>query len=149
MGFDPLSHQLPQWCQALLKNAQELLLASNPDYFKPLFDSKGDSYFNQLTIYKYLPGQGIAPHVDSTTSFDSLILIISLISSLVMEFALLDQSSKIEIVIPARSLLVLSGDCRYKYTHSIRDRKIDVVEGLVIERHERISLTFRRLNPTI
>ncbi len=154
-----VNHQLPQWCKTLLAKAQDLLISSNPDVFKPLFEHKENSFFNQLTINKYSPGQGIAPHIDSTTSFDSVILIFSFISSLVMEFSLLEQSksNNLEIVIPSRSLLVLSGDCRFKYTHGIRDRKIDVVEGrqgtkftnlltigLVIERSERISATFRR-----
>ena len=51
----------------------------------------------------------------------------------------------VEVVLPPRSLFVMDGECRYRRMHGIRDRKIDVIDGLVVERGERISLTFRRV----
>ena len=50
----------------------------------------------------------------------------------------------------ANSLLVLKGDSRYNWSHSIAERKHDLIEyqkgGFhVVKREKRISLTFRKI----
>jgi hypothetical protein len=58
------------------------------------------------------------------------------------------------LFLPERSLIVLSGDARYNWTHGIEKRTADVVVDLesrpgyrVVERGVRLSITFRWLLP--
>ncbi|XP_026814450.1 alkylated DNA repair protein alkB homolog 8-like isoform X1 [Rhopalosiphum maidis] len=102
---------------------------------------------NQITINKYLPGQGIPNHIDNITVFDEYILSLSLNSDIVMEFRkdLLKQNG---IFIKAKSLLIMSGESRYEWTHGITPRKIDMINTVdgpdVVYRGTRFSITFRR-----
>lgn len=47
--------------------------------------------------------------------------------------------------LPARSLLILRGDARHKWSHGIGMRKCDKVNGLLIPRQRRVSFTFRQV----
>ncbi|CEJ04187.1 hypothetical protein RMCBS344292_18154 [Rhizopus microsporus] len=66
-----------------------------------------------------------------------------------MKFTLEQQeleSPSIDIVLPRRSLIILSGDARYKYKHSIsKDLEEITPEGNIIHREKRISFTFREI----
>lgn len=53
------------------------------------------------------------------------------------------QRSVASVYLPPRSLLHLSGEVRYGWTHAIAPRATDVVDGKVCPRGERVSLTFR------
>jgi len=44
--------------------------------------------------------------------------------------------------------MVMGGDARYLWRHSIAARRSDVVDGRGIERDRRVSLTFRTVLPT-
>lgn len=48
-----------------------------------------------------------------------------------------------ELLLPRRSLLLMTGAARYGYTHGIRARKTDRIDGQVVPRQERYSLTMR------
>lgn len=48
-----------------------------------------------------------------------------------------------ELLLPPRSLLVMTGPSRYGYTHAIRPRKTDVVDGRTVPRTGRYSVTMR------
>ncbi|KAI9146401.1 hypothetical protein BKA69DRAFT_21604 [Paraphysoderma sedebokerense] len=48
-----------------------------------------------------------------------------------------------QVYLKRKSLLLLQNEARYDWEHSIRARKTDLVDGRVIHRGERISLTFR------
>jgi alkylated DNA repair protein alkB family protein 8 len=50
-----------------------------------------------------------------------------------------------EVLLPARSLLVMTGDSRYGYTHHIRGRKTDQIDGQVVRRSDRYSITMRTI----
>jgi alkylated DNA repair dioxygenase AlkB len=41
------------------------------------------------------------------------------------------------------SLLVLSGEARFAWTHGIAARRFDVIDGVRTARARRVSLTFR------
>lgn len=45
---------------------------------------------------------------------------------------------------PRRSALVLTGESRYLWKHSISSRKIDRLENDLLFRRTRLSLTFRK-----
>ncbi|KAJ3179845.1 Alkylated DNA repair protein alkB 8 [Geranomyces variabilis] len=49
----------------------------------------------------------------------------------------------VNVHLPARSLLIMDGDARYQWEHSIRPRRTDVVRGQTVSRTTRVSLTFR------
>ena len=62
-----------------------------------------------------------------------------------MEFARPKSRETISLWLEPRSLLVLTGEARYVWTHAIRPRLNDVVEGTKVPRHRRLSLTLRTL----
>lgn len=80
-------------------------------------------YFNQIIVNEYTPGQGIAAHVDDKTQFGDVIFGISMGSDCVMQFR--KNNITKEIILPRRSLLILSGVARNEYTHAIPARKND------------------------
>jgi alkylated DNA repair protein alkB family protein 8 len=50
-----------------------------------------------------------------------------------------------ELVLPPRSLLLMTGPSRYGYTHAIRPRKTDVIDGQAVPRQGRYSITMRSI----
>ena len=104
---------------------------------------------DQLTINEYVPGQGISPHVDTHSSFGDVIVSVSLGSGAVMNFARAssvlpaEAPSSLSLYLPARSILIMSGEARLAYSHGIPLRKTDSVEGELIRRSRRVSFTFR------
>ena len=98
---------------------------------------------DQLIINEYLPGQGISAHVDCVPCFGDVVLSISLGSSCVMTFTDPTTGTGVPVLLEPGTLVVMSGDARYRWRHSIAARKADVVDGRRIERGRRVSLTFR------
>ncbi|XP_063674406.1 alkylated DNA repair protein alkB homolog 8-like [Bolinopsis microptera] len=97
---------------------------------------------NQLTVNIYQPGQGIPKHVDTHSIFTSEILSVSLGSDVVMHFKNPTTGQVLPVLIPSRSLTVMSGESRYLWHHGITPRKSDALQDLT-ERQLRISLTLR------
>ncbi|XP_012286796.1 alkylated DNA repair protein alkB homolog 8 [Orussus abietinus] len=119
------------------------------EYLQSRFKERncGKYTFDQLTINRYLPGQGIPPHIDTHSAFEDTILSLSLGSSSVMDFKRGDM--KAMIFLPARSLLVMSGEARYAWSHGICPRHNDIIKvesGLTTRpRGTRTSFTFRKV----
>ncbi|KAH9255091.1 hypothetical protein BASA81_006850 [Batrachochytrium salamandrivorans] len=107
--------------------------------------------FNQLTVNEYLPGRGIAPHVDSHSCFGDLMLSVSLLADTCIRFV--PRSSRLEgregiqrvnLWVPRRAVLLMEGPSRFAFSHGIASRKSDLVDGVVVPRGaRRVSLTFR------
>ena len=95
----------------------------------------------QALVNEYLPGQGISAHRDYEP-FDE-VASLSLASECLMEFGKLASTARHELWLERRSLLVLVGEARYKWTHAIRPRLNDMVDGVKLARQRRLSLTFR------
>jgi alkylated DNA repair dioxygenase AlkB len=128
---------IPDWAQQLSKSMlQKGITVDTPD---------------QLIINEYLPGQGIAPHIDSITSFGDEIVSISLGSSCVMSFSRRERNQEHAMLLEPGDLLLLRGEARYKWRHEIKPRKTDKWKGQIINRQRRLSLTFRtvRLAPDL
>ena len=72
---------------------------------------------NSISINEYCIGQSITPHIDSKTS-GKIITILSLLSDATMVF----EKNKINqsLVLPARSLVQMSGEIRNEWMHSIK-----------------------------
>lgn len=120
---------LPQW----LGDLQERFFADG------IFKQKPD----QAIINEYLPAQGISAHIDCVPCFDDVIASLSLGSDCVMQLS--NSEQKHDVYLEKRSLIVLSGDARYKWQHGIPARKSDIVNGLRLERQRRVSVTFRKV----
>lgn len=122
---------LPEWLETICRRLhQEGLMPKVAD---------------QVIVNEYEPGQGISPHVDCKTCFDATIASLSLGSSCFMDFVNVKDGKKISLCLEARSLIVLSGEARYEWKHSIPQRKSDVVNEQTIQRGRRVSLTFRNV----
>lgn len=118
---------LPLWATDLAKRLfHDGLLPGIPD---------------QLVVNDYAPGKGIFPHIDQAV-FGDVVASVSLGSSCVMEFSKEDHVSK-EVFLEPRSVVVLSGEVRWRWKHGIPARMVDTVEGRERRRERRLSLTFR------
>ena len=100
---------------------------------------------DQMIVNEYLPGQGIAPHIDCEPCFEDTVISISLLSPIIMDFAKVKSSEKASVLLEPRSLVVIADDSRYKWTHGIASRKFDTFKGNKFERRLRLSLTFRKV----
>ena len=108
------------------------------------------SYLSYLKLICFsLSIQGIPPHIDTHSCCDGQISSLSLGSDVVMNFSGESGESSHSVLLPRRSLMVMSGRARYALRHSIATRKSDVVkvdEGLTVRRRgTRTSLTFRKV----
>jgi len=100
---------------------------------------------DQLIINEYQPGQGIYPHVDQVKWFEKEIVSVSLGSDVLMEFKHKVSHQQHSVHLPRRSLVLLSGDARYQWTHGITGRAKDKIKGKWVPRERRVSLTFRKV----
>lgn len=100
---------------------------------------------DQVIVNEYLPGQGITPHIDCEPCFRDVIISLSLCSPCIMNFINIEDDRKIDIWMEPRSIVVLSGDARYKWMHGISPRKNDTWNGIKYPRERRVSITFRKV----
>jgi len=126
----------------------------------------------QAIINLYQPGEGITPHIDLLGRYGDGIIGVSFGSSCVMRFdrtehgtqsnediaGSQDKRTRWDLYLPERSILVLSREARYDWTHGIDKKKNDFVslptdntdsspDGTWIDRGTRLSITFRWLLP--
>lgn len=115
---------LPGWLDAVTARVAEVGFAAAPD---------------QVIVNEYLPGQGISGHVDCLPCFGPTIASLSLLSGTTMTFTAPD-GVRVDVWLPARSLVVLTGEARTRWKHAIAARRSDPEHG---PRGRRLSLTFR------
>lgn len=113
-----------------------------PDLYQFILERIKIKNLEQLIINEYLPGQGIAPHIDSS-SFGPEIACLTLNSGIQIDF-IRPNYDKYSIYVEPNSLYIMSGESRTHWKHGIAPRKKD---GNVI-RDTRYSLTFRSINKT-
>ncbi len=99
---------------------------------------------DQLIINEYEPGQGISAHIDKIEDFGPVVWSVSLGGNCTIVFE--KDGKKESFYLKRRSLFIMSGDSRYKWTHEIPKRKSDTYNNKKIERTTRTSMTFRTLN---
>ena len=117
-----------------------------PDWLRELADWLGREHFagrvpDQAIVNDYLPGQGIAHHVDCLPCFGDVVASISLCGAADMAFLKVGETRSLRL--EPGSLLVLSGAARREWTHGIPARKSDMVGGVRVKRERRVSVTFR------
>lgn len=98
---------------------------------------------DQLIVNEYLPGQGIAPHIDCEPCFGDTLCSLSLGAPCVMLLTHVETGRQEPILLEPCSLLILQGEARYAWKHGIPARKADLHEGHAVKRGRRVSLTFR------
>ena len=90
---------------------------------------------------------GIPPHIDTHSVFEDPILSLSLQSGCIMDFK--RGEKRTSLLLPSRSLLIMSGEARYAWSHGIYPRHSDIVNtssGITTrERGIRTSFTFRKV----
>lgn len=100
---------------------------------------------DQAIVNEYLPGQGIAAHVDCEPCFGPEIATISLGDEYPMRFTNCATAESHDIWLPVGSVCVMRGPSRYEWTHAIAKRKSDLVGGSRKLRKRRVSVTFRKV----
>lgn len=100
---------------------------------------------DQVIANEYLPGQGISAHVDCEPCFGEVVASLSLLSACEMRFGRPESGETRAVMLPPRSLLVLAGPARSKWTHAIPARRSDVSGDVRVMRGRRVSLTFRTM----
>ncbi|KAJ3680716.1 hypothetical protein LUZ60_016994 [Juncus effusus] len=133
----------------------------------PGFEDNNSNLVDQLTVNEYPSGVGLSPHTDTHSAFEDLIFSLSLAGPCIMEFRKynnnynsstdLDAESasrtdldasviRRAVFLPARSMLLMSGEGRYAWQHYIPHHKVDMVGDEVIRRGmRRVSFTFRKV----
>ena len=119
---------------------QDSYLGALPDWLQHIA-AKIPFTPDQAIINEYLPGQGISVHIDCQPCFGDTIASLSLGSTATMQFT--KGGHKKEIFLAPRSLITLSSEARYDWTHAIPSRKSDTVNDMKFPRERRISVTFR------
>lgn len=114
-----------------------------PDIFSK-YNTNIGCKFNQVIVNEYKPGQGISKHTDHKKLFGDTIASISLGSSTIFVFGY--GNSETEFYIKQRTLILMEEDARWKYYHYIPSRKSDNIDGKIINRQTRISITYRIAN---
>lgn len=128
---------------------QDSIVPPIPNNFKRLFKKlrkiglgmEVDENKLQVIVNEYLPGQGIAPHIDDPKQFGEWVISVSLGSSCVVNFT--KEKQIINKFINKGSVYQMVGDVRYNWKHGIEQVKCDTIDGIRYNRDRRISITFR------
>lgn len=104
---------------------------------------------DQVIVNEYTRSQGISPHVDAT-SFGPTVISISLLEPTNMIFTPIPgraAGEPVTLTLEPRTLLVMTGEARYHWKHSIPSRvTVTRADGSTYakpETYRRISLTYR------
>uniref|UniRef100_A0A6B2LIS5 Alpha-ketoglutarate-dependent dioxygenase AlkB-like domain-containing protein n=1 Tax=Arcella intermedia TaxID=1963864 RepID=A0A6B2LIS5_9EUKA len=95
--------------------------------------------FCELQINEYGQNDALGFHKDNPIAYYDVIFGVSLLSHCWIHYQYLSQ--EVKVLIPRRSLYLLSGKARYQWKHGIPPQSL--VDG-----DKRISLTMRRVNYT-
>ena len=132
---------LPEWLAELSSMVRE----AASEKAKQLLDLHRS--FKQTIINEYLPGQGIAPHIDRDC-FGPVVATVSLCSAVNMDFCCDSTGDEHVLHLVPRSLVLLHGDARFKWHHGIAKRQSDTWNDQKIKRQRRASITFRTIANT-
>jgi len=126
----------------------DMYLGKLPGWLSPIAkkiyaDAHMPAIADQCIINEYQPGQGISAHVDCEPCFGNVIGSISLGSACVMVFQHRSNGQKAELQLEPGSMVIMTGEARYDWTHAIPARKTDKLNGETWQRNRRISITYR------
>ena len=145
---DHCNVRLPAFLLNLLVVISKLLRSILPNEIHDLlFLPSERKRARQAILNLYNPGEGITAHVDLLKRYGDGIIGVSLHGGCVMQFgrvpdgmevdgygerpdqyaAQSDSTDTSNLYLPPRSIVVLTGDARYKWTHGIQQRRCDLV----------------------
>lgn len=125
----------------------EMHIGALPDWLanlaQKLYDETGlfDRVPEQVIVNEYLPGQGIATHIDHP-GFGPTVCTISLLDDWEMDFSE-RWKDKTPALLQRGSCVLLTGPARSIWQHGIAPRKTEPLENGRRDRKRRLSLTFR------
>lgn len=108
-----------------------------------LYDETGlfDRAPEQVIVNEYLPGQGIATHIDHR-GFGPTVCMVSLLDDWEMDFSK-DWKNKNPALLKQGSVVLLDGPARDTWQHGIAPRRSEPTESGRRDRKRRLSMTFR------
>lgn len=121
-------------------------LSSNPaSFFASLFINNINCPRNSCQDFHIYVG--IPAHIDTHSVFEDTILSLSLGSTCMMDFKRGEE--KLSLLLPSRSILVMSEESRYSWSHGICPRYSDTIRtenGTTVQKRGiRTSFTFRKV----
>ena len=125
----------------------DMYLGALPDWLawlgQKLYDETGlfDRVPEQVIVNEYLPGQGIATHIDHP-GFGLTVCTISLLDDWEMDFSE-NWRDKTPALLQRGSCVLLTGESRSTWQHGIAPRKSEAIAQGRRNRKRRLSLTFR------
>jgi len=115
-----------------------------------LTDNKVMGEIDQCIVNEYDKDQKIGKHIDGKRGNRSNIFgprIVSISLGEDTNFIFCKGYEKVEIHVPRRSMIVMTEDSRYEWTHEIPKRNFVKIDGKCVakgDNYRRISLTFRK-----
>lgn len=113
-----------------------------PAWLQDTLPSRESRLPDQVCLQYYSPGTGIPPHVDTHSIYDQLYAL-SIGDPVLMDFKQENETKEVDLL--PRSMLQMTGDSRLHWTHGIKKRKRDIVQGQERMRGDRWSITYRWL----
>ena len=108
-------------------------------------NSSGPYLLNLADRFRFrIPHTGIKPHRDREF-FGELVLGISLLEAVVMDFKCIRSHEVRALLLEPRSVLVMQGEARWLWQHSITSAPNLLYRGKHLSRGRRTSLTFRTI----
>jgi alkylated DNA repair dioxygenase AlkB len=108
------------------------------------YDGFAPADYDQCVVDEFLPGQGMSAHVDSVLGIGATVAVLGLGAPLVMEFRHTNARVRLPVLVPPRSLLLMTDAARYKWRHGVAARKRDQYDGVDIPRGRHVSISFRQ-----
>ena len=145
--------EIPQIFLDVLGNSRKWFGETNDKRVQP----------DQVIVNEYISGQGINAHIDDRVKFGAVVASLTLNSGCEMEFQNTtrqpeivkrsvatqpeskDDNLTVKKYLAPRSMVWLTKDARNTWSHQIRPRRNDVVNGKKIPRGRRVSITYRKV----
>ncbi|KAJ3228896.1 hypothetical protein HDU78_009500 [Chytriomyces hyalinus] len=109
---------------------------------------------SQILVNEYIGDAGLSCHLEDTNAFGDYIYTLSLLNPVWMDLKPIyssddDTRRPFRILLEPRSMLVMSGDARFKWRHGItKGKKVQMPDGAEFiqrgDKYRRLSLTMRR-----
>jgi len=139
------------------KKTQQDYLGPNPPWLNDIWSrassslnkylgDKNFTHWDHVLINHYEVGDGCKPHTDDLKFWDDWVIGVSFGSGCEMILSEYKTNNPTSIYLPAKSVYLLTGDARYRWTHGISFKSGDKVYGDLQPRTKRISLTFRTIS---